>query len=250
MNSINLIKTIGLVLVSGTFFILGGCQNIKGMDVGLATSAGLDAFKAATLSDEEVVNEAKKAIQEYDTKNQIDQGKYAKRLKKLTKDMTNEEGLQLNYKAYLTDEVNAFAMADGSIRVYSGLMDLMEDEELLAVIGHEMGHVKHGHSKKAYQMAYAASAARKGVAAQNTVAGQVAESQLGEIMEKVINAKFSQSEESESDNYALGFMKKHRYNPKSLVSSLKKLGNTGGGFFSSHPNSQERAARIAAQLNH
>ena len=32
-------------------------------------------------------------------------------------------------------------MADGTIRVYSGLMDLMTDDELLFVIGHEMGHV-------------------------------------------------------------------------------------------------------------
>ncbi len=39
-------------------------------------------------------------------------------------------------------------MANGCIRVYSGLMDMMTDNEVEAVIGHEMGHVALGHVKK------------------------------------------------------------------------------------------------------
>ena len=35
--------------------------------------------------------------------------------------------------------LNAFACADGSVRVFSSLMDIMTDEELLGVIGHEVG---------------------------------------------------------------------------------------------------------------
>ncbi|VEB54342.1 Putative metalloprotease yggG [Salmonella enterica subsp. enterica] len=43
----------------------------------------------------------------------------------------------MNYKVYETKDVNAFAMAnDGCIRVYSGLMDMMTDNEVEAVIGH------------------------------------------------------------------------------------------------------------------
>jgi len=42
-------------------------------------------------------------------------------------------------------------MSNGCIRVYSGLMDMMTDSELRGVIGHEMGHVALGHSKKAMQ---------------------------------------------------------------------------------------------------
>jgi putative metalloprotease len=35
--------------------------------------------------------------------------------------------------------VNAFATADGTIRIYSGLMEMMTDDELIFVIGHEIG---------------------------------------------------------------------------------------------------------------
>jgi putative metalloprotease len=58
------------------------------------------------------------------------------------------DGRTFNFKVYLTREINAFAIADGSIRVFSGLMDLMNDRELLFVIGHEMGHVLQDHSRK------------------------------------------------------------------------------------------------------
>ena len=39
-------------------------------------------------------------------------------------------------------------MANGCVRVYSGLMDMMTDNEVEAVLGHELGHVALGHSRK------------------------------------------------------------------------------------------------------
>lgn len=72
---------------------------------------------------------------------------YAIRLAKLTEGLTDVEGMPLNFKVYDVIDVNAFACADGSIRVFSSLMDIMSDEELLGVIGHEVGHVAHKDSK-------------------------------------------------------------------------------------------------------
>jgi len=65
-------------------------------------------------------------------------------------------------------------MANGTIRVYSGLMDMLDDGELRFVIGHEMGHVMKNHIRKKIRLAYAASAVRKGIASQNNIAGDVA----------------------------------------------------------------------------
>jgi uncharacterized protein YicC (UPF0701 family) len=47
----------------------------------------------------------------------------------------NEDRMRLNCKVYMTQDVNA--TPDGSIRVYSGLMDLMTDQELRGVLGHD-----------------------------------------------------------------------------------------------------------------
>lgn len=62
--------------------------------------------------------------------------------------------LPLNFKVYDVIDVNAFACGDGSIRVFSSLMDLMTDDELMAIIGHEIGHVVHTDVKDAMKNAY------------------------------------------------------------------------------------------------
>src|SRR5260221_14219378 len=98
----------------------------------------------------------------------------------LTSACTDDAALKLNLKCYMTKDVNAFAMADGTIRLYSGLMDMMTDDELRYVVGHEMGHIKNGHTKKRMQTALAASAAQKGSGASGTRAAGLSDSQAGD----------------------------------------------------------------------
>ncbi|GAB6194483.1 hypothetical protein JCM39068_42370 [Desulfocastanea catecholica] len=45
------------------------------------------------------------------------------RLKKLTDQHVKQDGLVFNFKVYEIPEINAFAMADGTMCIYSGLMD-------------------------------------------------------------------------------------------------------------------------------
>ncbi|MGQ7174058.1 hypothetical protein ACUOCP_56075, partial [Escherichia sp. R-CC3] len=47
--------------------------------------------------------------------------KYGKRLAKIAKALGNNiNGTPVNYKVYMTSDVNAWAMANGCVRVYSG----------------------------------------------------------------------------------------------------------------------------------
>lgn len=126
----------------------------------------------------------------------------------------------------------------------------MNDGELRFVIGHEMGHVMKKHIRKKIQLAYAASAVRKGIASQDGTAGEVARSALGGLAETLMNAQFSQLEEKEADDYGLLFMKKKEVEPKAAVSALKKLAGLGKGhsFLSSHPDPDKRAERLQTQL--
>lgn len=169
-----------------------------------------------------------------------------KRIAKLTAKHGSEDGLVLNYKVYLAKQINAFALADGSIRFYSGLMDLMNDDELRFVLGHEIAHVKEGHSKAALQTAYAALAARKAAASRDNTLGALADSQLGDLVENLINAQHSQAQETTSDDYAMAFLKKHNYKTTGGAGALKKLAKLGdrSSMFSSHPAPGERAERM------
>lgn len=224
-----------------------GCETF---DANMATVAAIEAVQAATLTDEQVRSLSRQAAVQQDESNPVApaDNPYAQRLARLVKKHQVEDGLNLNYKVYLSEQVNAFAMADGTVRVYSGLMDILTDEELLFVIGHEVGHVVKGHSKRAAQLAYSASAARKGAAAVGGAVGNIAKGEIGELSENIVKAQFSQLEEKDADDFGLKFMRQHGYSAEAAVSALRKLGDGGGGLLSSHPNPQARADRLADRL--
>ena len=67
----------------------------------------------------------------------------------------------------MTSDVNAWAMANGCVRVYSGLMDMMNDNEIEGVLGHELGHVALGHSLAEMKASYAIVAARDAIPVHN-----------------------------------------------------------------------------------
>lgn len=222
-------------------------------DVQSVVSSGSDVVKAATLSDEDVKEMALAFSKTADSKYKVAPASsaYAKRMQKIIGKHKSENGQPLEFKVYLSKEVNAFALANGSIRIHSGLLDMMNDDEVRFVVGHEIGHVMEGHSKNAMRTAYAASAARKGVASQyNSTAGALANSVVGEMLEEVVNAQFSQSQERAADDYGLQFLKKHGYNQRAAVSALKKLAKLGdeSGILQSHPAPSDRAERIQEQI--
>lgn len=227
---------------------LGGSSSGSDNKVG----AAMDLVKAATVTDAEVKSSSLQYRQYEATQVKIasNGNKYGARLARLTKRHTNEDGLKLNFKAILDSNVNANATADGSVRVYSGLMDLMNDQELLGVIGHEIGHVKLGHTLSKTRSALLASATRKAAASSGGAAGLLAKSELGGFGEKLFNSQFSQSAETESDDYGLAFMKKHKYNVKAMESAFRKLaaggdkGDAMSNMLSSHPDPAKRADRM------
>ena len=221
-------------------------------DMGMVAGAGVDIIKAVTLSDEKVVQLARQSAAFVDNKAKIAPAgsTYALRLQRLVKDHSSEGEHHFNYKVYMKPEVNAFAMADGTIRINSGLMDMMDDGELRFVIGHEMGHVVHKHIKKKMLLAYSGSALRKAIASQDNLAGDISRSVIGSFTESLVNAQFSQQEEREADDYGLHFLIKKGYSRDSAVSALKKLATLGSNhsFLASHPDPEGRYKRIESQL--
>lgn len=212
----------------------------------------MDAVKAVALSDEDVHMIAVGASLQSDRKNRVAPvgNRYAKRVRRLTGDSFASDGFFFNFKVYLSDTVNAFAMADGTIRIHSGLMDMMKDDELLFVVGHEMGHVVKKHIKKKIMLAYAASAVRKGVASQYGADGDIARSQLGGLAQALINAQFSQEEERQADDYGIWYLKEKKRDINAAVSALEKLATLGRdhSFLSSHPAPLDRSRRLKERV--
>jgi putative metalloprotease len=175
-------------------------------------------------------------------------------LRNLTKGLNGVNEIPLNFKVYKEDEINAFACADGSVRVYTGIMDVMTDNELLGVIGHEIGHVAMSHTKRQMQSSILTSAALEGLASTSDKVATLTDSQLGALGEAIVNAQFSKRQESEADDFSYNFLVAAGKNPWALVMSFEKMqamsassgtSNAISNLFSSHPDTAKRIERIS-----
>ncbi len=219
--------------------------------------AAAKTAKAATVSDAEVIGYAKEYIDWMDKNNPVCKNdKYSKRLEKLSAGLENHDGLKLNFKAYKVVDVNAFACADGSIRVFAGLMDIMTDEEILGVIGHEIGHVKNNDIKDAFRTALLTSALRDAAASQGGAAATLSDSQLGSLGEALTNAQFSQKQEKKADEYGYNFLKGCGKNPWAMSLAFERLNQLEKEYgadksgkmdrlMSTHPDTEKRAKTMA-----
>lgn len=146
-------------------------------------------------------------------------------------------------------DINAFACADGSVRVFAGLMDIMDDNQLLAVIGHEIGHVVNHDTRDAIKAAYKKDALLDVASSQSGKVETLTQSQLGQIGSAMIDSKHSRKQESEADNFSYDFMKRNGYDVNAVESAFRILQNLSEGaeasfmtkMMSSHPDSGKRA---------
>jgi metalloprotease len=219
-----------------------------------AVQKGITGF---TFSDADAAALSKPAVDKMDAENKVagPTDPYAIRLARVFGKYTKGEFYTLNYKVYLTKDINAFATADGSVRVFSGLMDVMDDNELIAVIGHEIGHVHNHDSRDAMKAIYQKEALIDAAASQSNKVAAVTDSQLAKIGSAMIDSKYSRKQESEADLFAYDFMKKNGYNVNAEESAFRILAKMSQGaqssfidqMMSSHPDSNSRADEAKAR---
>ena len=217
-----------------------------------AVGSAAKVAQAVTLSDEQMAAYVKESVDWMDKNNPVlpEDNPYTQRLRRLTEGITDADGIPLNFKVYNVIDVNAFACPDGSVRVFSSLMDIMNDDELMGIIGHEIGHVIKRHSKNAFKTQLLTGAAKDAIGATGGKAAQLTESQLGDLGESLVNAKFSQKQEKEADNCGYDFLVANGRNPWGMVMSFEKFLNMEqeagtkqsyiNKMFSSHPETQSR----------
>lgn len=236
------------LIASAALLTLTAC---KGLSLEDTLSLGMQSAQIMSLSDNDIKQLTQKSCQEMDSKNKVAPANsaYTQRLNRIANTLGhNVNGTPVNYKVYLTNDVNAWAMANGCVRVYSGLMDKMTDNEIQGVLGHELGHVALGHSKKSVQVAYATELARNTIVkTANSSIADLTSSQLGDLAQKLVNSQFSQSQELAADNFSYDYLKKRNLNPAGIASAFDKLGG-GSSLLSTHPASSKRSNNIRQRM--
>ena len=246
-----------IVILLAVAIMTTSCSILANLDAAHLMSGAAKAATAASITDEQVRAYMRQYIIKLDASSRISPAgsTYSRRLANLTKGLTDVDGVPLNFKVYEVNQVNAFACADGSVRVYTGLMDLMTDDEVLGVIGHEIGHVALKHSKKEMQNAYLTSAVLDGLASTSQTIATLTDSQLGALGEAALNARYSKKQEMAADDYGYDFLRAHGKNPAVMIQGFRKmlaLKNASGAtqtsavnqLFSSHPEIETRISRL------
>lgn len=244
-----------LLLIATCLMIMASCSTLKVVDQNAATNAGIAAATALTLSEAQIAEVCSEYIAEMDKENTIApaNSEYTQRLNRIMTRFHNISDLHANYKVYQSSTINAFASGDGSIRVYSGLMDKMDDDELFAVIGHELGHLKNKDIRDAYRTAYLIVAARYGIAAVNTTAGALSTGFLGDLGQQLASNAYSRKQEYEADEASFQYCITNDVDPFAMYRALNVLVGLNSSsstqsavaqMFSTHPDSAKRATRI------
>jgi predicted Zn-dependent protease len=152
------------------------------------------------------------------------------------------------------DTVNAFALPGGKVFVYTGLIELSENnDQLAAVIGHEVAHAiaRHGSERMSqqlmaqvgYQAAAAAVGAKSGAAMQAFQVGYGLTTQVGVLL------PFSRKHEHEADKIGMILMAKAGYNPEAAIEFWRRMSQKSDGesppaFLSTHPTNEDRIAAL------
>lgn len=172
------------------------------------------------------------------------------------------------YEVHIVDEpkiVNAFSLPGGKMVVFTGLFDkekglvnIKDDNQIAAVMGHEMAHATLRHVTR--QLTQLQGLSLIGTAASIGL-GQGVGGGAQQVFEQVFSLgvnlylpSYSRKFESAADQAGLYYMSRAKFNPQAAVDIWRKAAQRGGAnsdktsIFASHPASGERARALEALL--
>ncbi len=160
------------------------------------------------------------------------------------------EGSAYKYQFYILEDatLNAFAIPGGTIVFHQGLLDSVDDwSEVAGVMAHEIQHIEQRHSLKAL-IKTAGLYLTWGL-----ISGGTSPGLLEELSLNLLDLSFSRDFEREADDMGLDLLLKHEMDPKGLIAFFERLDQVSEGasppsWFSTHPSSDDRAARLEAKI--
>ncbi len=151
-----------------------------------------------------------------------------------------------------SDQVNAYCMPGGKIMVYTGLIDQLKatDDELGAVIGHEIAHALREHGRERMSQAYVQQFGLQALGAFVTgSAGTAAVQAAGMGSQLFFALPNSRLQETEADKIGLELSARAGYNPEAAITLWQKMSKLGGSkppqFLSTHPANETRIAELS-----
>lgn len=150
----------------------------------------------------------------------LTEGPYVERAQKLGKQVLalGERDFPYTLTIVESDAINAFATAGGYVYLHTALMDALDDEQLIFVIGHEVGHIELKHTDSIFTYAD-----RLGLFAGDNAAWVVAA-----LLSQHVSVGYSEKQELESDAWGLINTKAFGVTPDDAIETFEILAKSSG----------------------
>ncbi len=240
---------------------LTGCTSTTG-----SGAIGVDRQQLLLVSSQEVLQMSaqsyNKSIQQARASGVLDTNKaQLTRLKNIANRLVGQVGVyrpdaaKWNWEVHTikSQELNAFVMPGGKIMFYSGIIDRLSltDDEIAAIMGHEMAHALREHSRERLSREYAT---QTGIGVAASVFGlSQGQAQLANLAGDFgLSRPHSRTQESEADQIGLELMARAGYNPQAAITLWQKMQRASQGeppqFLSTHPSSSSRISQLQSLM--
>ena len=244
-----------LIVSAAAAALLSGCQSVDTTKPGVV---GVDRDQRMMVSADEVNAGAAKAYQqmmaEAKAKNVLDRdAAQVARVQAITKRLIaqtptfRDDAAKWPWEVHVitTDEVNAWCMPQGKMAMYTGLIQKLNatDDELAAVMGHEIAHALREHSREQISRQMGAQLGI-GVVGALLGIGELGQSIAGQVANVTLNLPKSREAETEADRIGIELAARAGYNPEAAIALWEKMSKLSSSqppkWLSTHPPHQDR----------
>jgi len=208
------------------------------------SDAASDMSKSTTVTDEEMKKIAKEDIAKMDKNNDIVKDQYHLDLQKVMKKIPLPEGVELDVKVYWSPYLYIFSRSNGAIRVNHGVIEKLNDNELLFVMAHEVGHLLHEDFKKSYRKEHAMYAFEKMLNMGGDSIGGMSNGVLASVTSEMRKSRFQKNEEFSADEFAMAVLKANKVPREAATDALELLQYLNAPLLKMHPTGHERVKNL------
>jgi predicted Zn-dependent protease len=246
-------------IAAGAVALAAGCQTVETTKGG---TVGVDRQQRMAVSSEEVNAGAQKAyaqmMAEAQKKNALDRdAAQVARIKAIVSRLVpqtaafRDDAGKWPWEAHVIslDDVNAWCMPGGKMAIYTGLINKLQatDDELAAVMGHEIAHALREHSRE--QMSQQAlTQTGIGIVGALFGVGDLGQGVANAVADVTLFKPKSRGMETEADRIGVELAARAGYDPHAAISLWQKMEKVGGGqppqWLSTHPSHESRIADL------
>lgn len=152
---------------------------------------------------------------------------------------------QWEVNVFTSNELNAWCMAGGKMAIYTGLIDRLQlsDDEIAAVMGHEIAHALREHARERVSKAMATGLGVS-VAGALLGVGQVGQDLMNTVAKVTFELPNSREHEMEADRMGVELAARAGYDPRAAVTLWDKMASQSAGappqWLSTHPSHSTR----------